>query len=127
MINLVSDEIAALEKVAAEINTTSNVSEVILERYANVQRELQLLQQANNNFEKKDELSQRINQLTDRLNALILQVIAQAQEKVNNTMLELNFSIYSGEKTAPTLTIQDASHYLFLNQRIAVQVQSTRA
>lgn len=36
---------------------------------------------------------------------------------INGMMYELNYIIYDGKKTAPTLTIQDASHYIFFTPK----------
>lgn len=117
MIDLATQQITILETQIAEVGNTPNVSEAILARYASVQKELQILQEANENFDKAEELKERAKALTEKLNALILEVILVLQQEINSMMAELNHSIYNGRKTAPTLTIKDASHYSFFTPR----------
>jgi hypothetical protein len=113
MIDLATSEINALETQIYEISDVPNVLQAILDRYAQVQRELQHLKDANLNFEKADELKERTKKLTDALNALVIEVIGALQQELNTKMKALNDFIYDGRKTAPMITIQDASHYLF--------------
>ncbi|MEG1926414.1 MAG: DUF2326 domain-containing protein [Ruthenibacterium sp.] len=113
MIDLASGEIQALEAQVSEISKVPNVSQAVLDRYSKVKKELQQLQEANDNFEKVDVLHEKTQKLVESLNALVLHVIANVQADVNRKMKELNDIIYNGSKTAPTLNIQDASHYLF--------------
>lgn len=117
MIDLATQQITLLEAQVAEIGNTPNVSEAILARYASVQKELQLLQEANANFEKTEELKARTKALTQKLDALILEVILVLQQEINGMMVKLNHAIYNGRKTSPTLTIQDASHYVFFTPK----------
>lgn len=117
MIDLATQEIKILEAQIAEIGNTPNVSKAVLERYAAVQKELQLLQEANANYEKAEELKQRARALTKKLDALILEVILVLQQEINSIMHELNYAIYNGKKTAPTLTIRDANHYVFFTPK----------
>lgn len=63
MIDLATQQITLLEAQIAEIGNTPNVSEAILARYASVQKELQLLQEANANYEKTEELKARTKAL----------------------------------------------------------------
>ena len=100
----------------------SNVSKAVLERYAAVQKELQHLQEANANYEKIEELRKRTKDLTQKLDSLILEVILVLQQEINGMMYELNYIIYDGKKTAPTLTIQDASHYIFFTPKDRFQI-----
>ena len=117
MIDLVTQQIILLETQITEIGNTPNVSKAVLAQYASVQKELQLLQETNENFDRVEELNAKVKALTEKLNALILEVILVLQQEINNMMAELNFYIYSGRKTAPTLTIKDASHYSFFTPR----------
>ncbi len=78
MIDLATQQITLLEEQIAGIGNTPNVSEAILARYASVQKELQLLQEANANYEKTEELKARTKTLTQKLDALILEVILRS-------------------------------------------------
>ena len=117
MIDLATQQIKILETQIAEMGNMSNVSKAVLERYAAVQKELQHLQEANANYEKIEELRKRTKDLTQKLDSLILEVILVLQQEINGMMYELNYIIYDGKKTAPTLTIQDASHYIFFTPK----------
>lgn len=117
MIDLATQQIKILKAQIAEMGNMSNVSKAVLERYAAVQKELQHLQEANANYEKMEELRKRTKDLTQKLDSLILEVILVLQQEINGMMYELNYIIYDGKKTAPTLTIQDASHYIFFTPK----------
>ncbi len=113
MIDLASSEIKELEIQINDISNIPNVSQAILDKYAQVQRELQHLKEANENYEKVDELKEKKKMLNDALNALVVEVISVLQQEINEIMRELNDYIYDGRKTAPIITIKDASHYDF--------------
>lgn len=113
MINLISEQITSLEAEISEINDVPNVSQVILDKYATVKKELQLLTDSNNNYVKTSSLHEKYQGLQTSLDALVVDVIATTQQEINSTMMTINNSIYNGKKTAPTLTIRDAEHYDF--------------
>lgn len=117
MIDLVDQQIEILEARIIEMGSISNVSKAVLERYAAIQKELQNLQEANANYEKNNELSSRTKDLTKKLDSLILEVISALQQEINRMMYDLNNIIYDGKRTAPTLTVQDASHYKFFTPK----------
>ncbi len=113
MIDLVSSQITAIESEISKINDIPNVSQAILDRYATVKKELQILIDSNSNYVKTSELHDRYKRLQASLDALVIEVIANTQEEINSIMKTLNDTIYEGKKTAPTLTITDADHYNF--------------
>lgn len=117
MIDLADQQIEILEAQIMEMGSIPNVSKAVLERYAAIQKELQNLQEANANYERIDKLSDRTKDLTKKLDSLTLEVISVLQQEINRTMYDLNNIIYDGKRTAPTLTIQDASHYKFFTPK----------
>ncbi len=113
MIDLVSSQIVVIESEISKINDIPNVSQAILDRYATVKKELQILTDSNSNYLKTSELHDRYKKLQASLDALVIEVIAKTQEAINSIMKTINDTIYEGKKTAPTLTITDADHYNF--------------
>lgn len=113
LIDLATQQIAQLETQISELGSTPNVNHAILDKFAKMQAELHSLQIANNNYNKKEQLKEQTKASTHLLNLIVLEVIDQAQAEVNAMMSELNNFIYQGERTAPRLTIENASHYRF--------------
>lgn len=114
MIDLVAAQIGQLELKITEIGNSPHVSHAILNSYAGKLKELQLLQDSNANYDKKEQLKQRTKDLKDELNALILDLLNQTETDVNQLMMALNKLIYNGKKIAPRLSIKDATRYSFI-------------
>lgn len=113
MIDLASEEITKLEQQIVKIGKVENVSKLILDRYAAIENEIKILQEANENFEKVAELHSKTKEMEERLNGLVLEQIAVLQQQINEKMSELNHYIYNGRKTSPVLSITSASSYTF--------------
>ena len=63
------------------------------------------------------ELAETAKAYKAELDRLVVEQIALIQQEINGEMKRINDVIYSGRKTAPTLTINDASHYVFFTPR----------
>lgn len=96
---------------------TTDLSKVVLEQYAAIDKELKMLRAANENFIKTTELSNTAKAYEAELDRLVVEQIAIMQQEINSKMFDINNAIYSGRKTAPNLTITDASHYTFFTPR----------
>jgi hypothetical protein len=112
MIELVAQQIVQLEMKITELGNVPNVAHAILTKHCQKQKELDLLQAANNSYDTQERLKHRRSQLEDQLNALILAVTAYTETDINAMMHELN-NIINGKRTAPHLTIKGAGRYTF--------------
>lgn len=114
---LIESEMAQIEESIAQMAKTTDLSKVVLEQYAAIDKELKTLRAANENYLKTMELSQVAKAYEAELNRLVVEQIAIMQQEINSEMVNINNEIYGGRKTAPTLTITDASHYTFFTPR----------
>ena len=112
-LNLTARRIAQLEMKLAELGSTPTVTHAVLNTHAKKVTELQLLQESNNNYDKKLELMQRRKNLKLQLDDLVRNIISDTKMTINAKMVELNDFIYHGLKTSPTLKIRDSEHYTF--------------
>ena len=112
MIDPIVEEIAQLEMKIAEIGRAPSVSSAILSKHAEKLKDLQLLQDANANYDKKEVLKKSTKALKVQLDILILALLDQTVTEVNALMNQLN-NLINGERTAPYLTIKDAKRYTF--------------
>ncbi len=114
VIDLISVQIESINEQIASINTVPNVSQAILEKYAEVQKELSLIQNTNKNFEKAEELHQNVIDLTERLYSTEMNILSVIQSDINVKMNDLNKSFYNGKKTSPIITIKNPKSYSFI-------------
>lgn len=114
MIDLAAEQVAQLELKITEIGNSPHVSHAILNKHAEKLKELQLLQDSNANYDKKEQLKQETKDLKDKLNALVLDLLDQTETEINELMVELNKLIDGGKKIAPHLNIKDATRYSFI-------------
>ena len=114
---LIEAEMAQIEAQIAQMAITTDLSKTVLEQYAAIDKELKTLNAANENYKKTTELAEVAKAYETELNRLVVEQIAIMQQEINSEMKRINDVIYGGRKTAPTLTINDASHYTFFTPR----------
>ena len=114
---LIESEMSQIEAAIAQMAKTTDLSKVVLEQYAAIDKELKTLRAANENYIKTSELSSKAKAYEEELNRLVIEQIALMQNRINSEMEQINNTIYGGRKTSPTLTVSDASHYLFFTPR----------
>lgn len=114
---LIETEMAQIEAKITQMAKTTDLSKAVLEQYASIDKELKTLKAANENYIKTTALSETAKAYKAELNRLVVEQIAIMQQEINGEMKRINNAIYSGRKTAPTLTINDASHYVFFTPR----------
>ena len=114
---LIEPEMKAIENSILEVGASTNLTVAVLEHYAAIDKELKTLRAANDNFEKTKELSDTAKVYDETLNNLVREQIARMQQAINDEMFKINYEIYKGKKTAPSLIINDASHYSFFTPR----------
>lgn len=111
MIDSAARQIAHLEAKLTKNERIPHVSNVILTQYAEKLKALQLLQDSNNNYDKKEQLKQKSKELKNQLDTLVVTLLDQTGIEINELMHELNKLM--GQKIAPHLTIKDAERYTF--------------
>ena len=113
MIDLATTRIKEIECRIREIGETPNVTQAVLEEYASVQSELKILREANSNFQKNKGEKEKLDQLKNEFDALVLRVLREIAKTLNKTMAELTAEIYDGMKRTPYINFLDADSYEF--------------
>ena len=114
---LIEAEMTQIETSISEMAKSTNLSKVVLEQYASIDKELKTLQSANENFMKTSELSDVAKGYEAELNRLVVEQLSLMQDKINDEMKRINDFIYGGKKTAPILRITGSSQYAFYTPR----------
>ena len=99
--------------MASNIKTAPNVSKAVLIKYAELTKQIELLKEANKNYEIGNDLNQNHRTEKETYEKLMATNSVNIQDRVNGYMKVLNDSIYNGTKTSPTLSISDSNHYEF--------------
>ncbi len=116
-LTLIESEIAKIEDEISQMAKSTDLSKAVWEQYAAIDKELKTLRAANENYVKTSQLSETAKSYEEELNRLVIEQIAIMQQEINSEMTAINNVIYSGRKTAPILTVSDASHYSFFTPR----------
>lgn len=116
-LELVEAQMHEIEAEISQMSKHTDLSKAVLEQYAAIDKELKTLKAANDNYIKTEHLSETAKAYEAELDRLVLEQIAIMQKEINDEMFKINTFIYDGRKTAPTLTISDASHYKFFTPR----------
>ncbi len=112
LISISQTEIDEIETNIKEIIQIPNLSKVILSKYSNLQKKIEILENENNVYIKLNSLTtsrdgtklSRDNMKKEQLN--------QLQNSINSKMKEINDYIYSEKKKPPILTF-DKNQYTF--------------
>lgn len=113
MIALASQKICELEDEQLRISQIPNVSRATLERYAELQKELQRLKSANEASKKKDELHNKAVKLAESYEKTIVSEIRYIETKLNSLMDEMNETLYDVNIKPPMIHAESADKYVF--------------
>ncbi|HFI0291407.1 TPA: DUF2326 domain-containing protein, partial [Streptococcus suis] len=113
LINLTNSQVFQLEEKISHISTVSNVSQSILEQYADLQREITQLRDSNESFKLKEKLSDEVRTLNNAYNQLMRSILDDIEDKLNSIMSTINDKIYDGAKTSPKISLNSAKSYDF--------------
>ncbi len=113
LINFLNEKIAFLEKKITDLHGTSNISKVVLDQYASVDRELDQLQKENEYFNKLAALSEDSSKKKESLTKSLMEQASTLQANVNAKMRSLNAFIFGESINTPKLTIVSPSTYTF--------------
>lgn len=113
MIDIVAAEIKRLEKEVIRIKKMPNVALAILDEYAAIKKELQLLIDANNAHDNKERLHTYAQDEKKKLDDLIVAEMAGIDLKLNGIMEEMNSTMYADAMKAPIINVESATTYTF--------------
>lgn len=112
-INLLNDAIKSLEDELADIQQTTNVSRVVLKSYYTIEREVEILQKANEHYLRKDELHKDAQDKEKALFDRTAIQLADLTSKINSKMSEINSNFYLNETNSPIIATPSTKKYLF--------------
>ncbi|MCQ6268244.1 DUF2326 domain-containing protein [Fictibacillus sp. WQ 8-8] len=112
LIAIAQSEIDELEAQINEIIQVPNLSKMILVKYSNLQKRIEILENENNAFNMSNTLKFSREDVKQRRDNLKLEQLHQLQNIINTKMLEINDYIYSGSKKPPIVTF-DKNQYTF--------------
>lgn len=113
LLDIVNKKIKEYEEKAKAIKTAPNVSKAILIKFADLNKQVDVLKEANRNYLEGERLKSVSRQEKAKYEEIVADATAQVQSTINSLMRDLNDRVYQGRKTSPTLEISDSSHYTF--------------
>lgn len=113
LLDVVNDQIFAVENQAKQIKTAPNVSKAILIKFAELTKQVEVIKEANKNYIAGEQLKTISQQERLKYENVVKTATNQVQTSINGLMKELNNRVYLGRKTSPTLEILDSNHYNF--------------
>ena len=116
MIALAQEQISNLEEEQLRISQIPNVTRATLERYSELQKELQILRDANGAYEKKEELTNRTKKLAEDLDTIIVREMRYIETKINSLMDQMNDTLYDVKIKPPILHVKNADSYEFYTE-----------
>lgn len=112
IINIIIPKKEIVEEKLKEISETSNLSQVVLIEFAEIQKQIEKIESEIEFYDKKITLDKEKKDAEQRKKNMKDQQIAQLQNSLNIKMCELNTTIYQGGKVPPTIFF-DNNKYIF--------------
>lgn len=112
IILIINQEKEEVEKKLREISETSNLSQVVLIKFAEIQKKIEKIEKENEYFDKKMTIEKEKKDAEKRKNDMKNEQLAQLQNTLNIKMSDLNNIIYNGQKISPTILF-DKNQYIF--------------
>ena len=113
MIEIVTAEIKRLEEETVRIKKMPNVAMAILDEYAAIKKELQLLIDANEAYDNRERLHNIAQDEKKKLDDLIVTEMAVIDLRLNGIMEEMNSTMYADAMKAPIINVESANSYTF--------------
>lgn len=105
--------IALSEQQVKQVNKAVQVSQAILERYSEIDREIRNLEAANGYYDNMEAMRKTIAELQERLNGLIENITVTLQNDINLELKRLNEIVCDGRKTSPSIAIKGMTKYTY--------------
>ena len=113
MIEIVAAEIKRLEEETIRIKKMPNVAMAILDEYAAIKKELQLLIDANEAYDNRERLHTTAQDEKKKLDDLIVAEMTGIDLKLDGIMEEMNSTMYADAMKAPIINVESATSYTF--------------
>ena len=113
LINLANIQIENIEHQINDIEHASNLSKIVLDEYAKIDKEINDLKNENDKYDKQDELAK---DSTEKANLMEEKQMSQEkilQEKLNETMATINSYIFGQIKNSPQIEFTSTKMYNF--------------
>lgn len=107
------EEIFDLEQEIREAGSASNLSVAILDAYAALDKEIAQLESANELYDKKNALDEKVKERRDLLSSKKSLLLGAMQTQINAALEMSNSEVCGVEKSAPVLNIESSKKYSF--------------
>lgn len=107
VIDLLQENKALVEAKVKEISETSNLSQVILFKFAELQKKIDVLSNQNKYYDNLQVLENEKKDADSRKKEMRMQQLLLLQNKINIKMQQLNDEIYHDTKIPPTIMFTD--------------------
>ncbi len=113
LIKAIDQEISEIENDIKGLNRISIVSAAVLEEYAEIEKELADLRDANKYYEEINVLRDKIKDLGARYNKSVVDAMEEAQRNINIELKKYNSIVCSAKTSSPCLKIKDSKSYSY--------------
>jgi len=113
LLTVCEEEIIVLEEKIKSMDSIPNVSQAILDSYADVKQRHDNLIEANDHFNKEKALKQNVADLRTQISNLISSELLIIENNINSKMATLNTYVFETQRSSPVLKLKDDSHYSF--------------
>lgn len=113
LLSVCEEEIIVLEEKIKSMNSIPNVSQAILDSYAEVKQRHDNLIDANDHFDQEKALKQNVADLRTQISKLISSELLIIENEINTRMAALNTYVFETQRSSPVLNLKDDSHYSF--------------
>lgn len=113
LLSMIEEEIEKQENDLRSVSPVADVSRVILDSYAQAVQKYNNLVDANEHYDKKQLLKQRVTDIGAQISQIFKSELSCIGSNLNKLMNDYNSMIYDEDRSAPTIDIKDESHYTF--------------
>ena len=110
IIHLLESNKAQVEQKVKEISKMSNLSQVILFKFAELQKKIEILSNQNKYYDELQVLTKEKKDADSRKKLMRMQQLSQLQNLINIKMQELNDEIYHDTKRPPIIMFDDKQY-----------------
>lgn len=111
---MLGNEIARILEEVDEIKKIPNVSEAILKEYAKITTELNNLTDANNNFDRMNELNKTVAEYEETRDQVIRDQLSAIETMINQKMQQISVQLLKDEQhMPPVLRMEKLNKYTF--------------
>ena len=113
LINLINIQIENIENEIHEIEAAEGISKIVLEEYANIEKEIVSLQDQNNRYDQNEGLAKDLKEKTETLTKNQMAQESILEKTLNDKMADLNSYIFGENKNSPAIHFESTKSYNF--------------